>query len=92
MIGRVGITEREVRRHSIDWLQSVLRESGETAAAQMRRDLHQAITGVYHGTMGASTEEGNTQMHEVLAELSGAPDAPDPDDPFNDPTFQEFCA
>jgi hypothetical protein len=26
VIGRVGITEREVRRHSIDWLRTVAKE------------------------------------------------------------------
>jgi hypothetical protein len=58
----------------------------------MRADLHQAITGVYHGTMGASTEEGNEQMRALLADLGGAADEPDPDDPFNDPTLESFSA
>jgi hypothetical protein len=92
VIGRAGITERDVRRHSPDWLRAVLKGCGDDAAARMRADLHQAITGVYHGTMGASTEDGNTQMREVLAELSGTVDEPDPEDPFNDPAFQEFSA
>lgn len=92
MIGKVGLTEREVRRHSLDWLQTVLRGCREDAAMRMRTDLHQAISGVYHGTMGASTEEGNEQMREMLAELSGTASEPDPDDPFNDPTLQEFSA
>jgi hypothetical protein len=92
VIGRVGITEREVRRHSPDWLRTVVRGCGEDAAARMRADLHQAIMGVYHGTMGASTEDGNTQMREVLSELSGVASEPDPDDPFSDPTLESFSA
>jgi hypothetical protein len=90
MLGRAGYTEAAVRRHSLEWVQGMIAAVGELEAQRYRGQMLAAISGVYHGYMGAVDEEGNATMREVLAELSGRGTAQG--DAFDDPSVDSVSA
>jgi hypothetical protein len=70
VLAQYGITEADVRAHSLAWLtqtwSALDRHRGEVFRAQMAAQ----IQAVCLGTVGAYSEEGQVQMREAVEELT----------------------